>query len=251
MRRRTFLATTATILAARPAGLKAAARRVLLVTTSASTAGPGGERIGIDLKAFAETYWPLREAGLTVEIVSPRGGPPPLDPRTGTLAVLPVALRMDSEALQAYRATRAVAAAAAPGDHAGVFLAEGYGALHDLPTNAPLGALLASTLAAGRPVAALGHGVAALLAPGPDGRALAAGRRVTGPTDAEEKAAGRAGAVPFSLEARLREAGGLFEAKGVLLENVVRDGPLVSGQNADSAARTVRLFLEALRGGPA
>ncbi len=251
MRRRDLLAVAAVAGLSRPAAAASPAR-VLLVATSAATAGPGGERTGIDLAGFAEAYWLLREADLAVEIATVRGGPPPLDPRTGSLAVLPVALRMDVEALQAFRATRAlVTVTPRDGGHAGLLLSDGYGDLHDFPTSGPLGALIAATLAAGRPVAAIGHGTAGLLAPGPDGRAVAAGRRVTGPTDAEERAAGRAGGVPFSLEGRLRESGALFEAKGVLLENVVRDGPLITGQNAESAAQAVRLFVEALRGGPA
>ena len=248
MRRRDLLAA-AVACGLRPGSVAAAAERVLVVATSAATAGgAGGERTGIDLAGFAEAYWLLRGAGLTVEIATVRGGPPPLDPRTGSLAVLPMALRMDVDALQAFRSPRAVGSVA-PGSYAGLFVTDGYGALHDFPTSDPLGALLAAALAAGRPVAAVGHGAACLLAPGPDGRAVAAGRRVTGSTDAEEKAAGRTGGVPFSLEARLREAGALFEAKGVLLENVVRDGTLVTGQNAGSAARTVRVFLDMLRGG--
>lgn len=251
MRRRNLLAVAAAY-GFRPGSVTGAGASVLVVATSAATTtgGPGGERTGIDLAGFAEVYWLLRGAGLAVEIATVRGGPPPLDPLTGSLAVLPMALRMDVDALQAFRGSRALAAVGS-GGHVGLLISDGYGALYDLPTSGPLGALLAAALAAGRPVAAIGHGVAGLLAPGPDGRAVAAGRRVAGSTDAEERAAGRPGGVPFSLETRLREAGALFDAKGVLLENVVRDGPLVTGQNAVSTARTVRVFLDALRDGPA
>lgn len=251
MRRRTLLtaavASTAASIA-RTAG--AAPARVLVVATSAATAGPGGERTGLDLPAFADAYWLLRKSGLDVRLATIRGGPPPIDPRTGGVTALPVVLRMDVDALAVFREAQPVAAARST-DYSAVLLADGYGALHDFPVSAPLGTLLAGAFAAGRPaVAALGHGAAGLLAPAPDGRPLASGRRLTGSTDAEERAAGRAGTglVPYSLETRLRDAGAVFEAKGVLLENVVRDGALVTGQNEESAAGVVRELLATLGG---
>lgn len=248
MRRRTLLTAAAAAGIARPAG--AAPARVLIVATSAATAGPGGERTGLDLRAFADAYWLLRRSGLDVRLATIRGGPPPIDPRTGGVTALPVVLRMDVDALAVFREAQPVAAAR-PADYSAVLLADGYGALHDFPASAPLGALLAGALTAGSPaVAALGRGAAGLLAPAPDGRPLASGRRLTGPTDAEERAAGRAGTgfVPYSLETRLRDVGAAFEAKGVLLENVVRDGALITGQNTESAAAVVRELLAALSG---
>ena len=65
MRRRDLLAVAAVAGLSRPAAAASPAR-VLLVATSAATAGPGGERTGIDLAGFAEAYWLLREADLAV-----------------------------------------------------------------------------------------------------------------------------------------------------------------------------------------
>jgi putative intracellular protease/amidase len=147
---------------------------------------------------------------------------------------------MDADALRAFG--RARAAPASPAGYAGVLLAGGRGDLWDFPTSESLGRLLAGALAAGTPVAAVEHGAAGLLAPGVD----LAGRRVAAPTDAEERAAGWDEAVPLSLESRLRDAGAVVEAKGVFLENVVRDRGLITGQNTTSAAGAVRALVEAV-----
>jgi putative intracellular protease/amidase len=220
----------------------AAEAAVLIVATSTALASTSGRRTGLDLLALAEAYRLLRDAGLQVELATVRGGPPPIDPATGDLARLPIALRMDADALRAFGRPRPIPGS--PAGYAGVLLAAGRGGLWDLPGSEPLGRLLSAALAAGVPVAALEHGAAGLLAPGVD----LAGRRVAAPTDAEERAAGWDEAVPLSLEARLRERGAVVDAKGVLLENVARDRGLITGQNGTSTAAAVRALIGAVGG---
>jgi putative intracellular protease/amidase len=241
-RRRAFIAAAAAAgaLPGNRAHAAAPGPLVLAVATSTALAGASGRRTGLDLLAFAEAYWLLREAGLRVEIATTRGGPPPIDPATGDLARLPIAFRMDADALRAFAKPRPVPAS--PAGYAGLLLAPGRGGLWDLPGSEPLGRLLAAAFEAGVPVAAVEHGVAGLLASGAD----LAGRRVAAPTDAEERAAGWDEAVPLSLEARLRGAGAVVDAKGVLLENVVRDRGLITGQNGTSTAGAVRALVEAV-----
>lgn len=254
MRRRAFVGAVAGVGTAAGCALAgrraqaAAGGRVLIVATSAARAGPKGRSTGVDLIEVAEVYWALRRAGHEPRFATIAGGPPPIDEGTGGLTGLPMAMRMDPDALGAFGRASALAAVE-PASYAALLLAGGLGALWDFPGSRDLGRHLEAAGAAGRPVAAVDHGVAGLLAPGAGGGAFAAGRRVTGPTDAEEHAAGRDGFVPFSLEGRLREAGARFEAKGMFLENTLRDGALVTAQNQNSAGAAVGLLIEALAAG--
>ncbi|MGK3204275.1 type 1 glutamine amidotransferase domain-containing protein [Amycolatopsis sp. MEPSY49] len=119
-----------------------------------------------------------------------------------------------------------------------VFVPGGHGPMEDLAVSAEFGALVAAFAAAGKPVAAVCHGPAALLpATDPDGNWLFAGRRVTGFSDAEEAQVGFADRAPWLLEDRLAAAGGRFEKSGCPWEpHVVVDGTLHTGQNPASSA---------------
>ncbi|KAF8058080.1 HSP31 [Scenedesmus sp. PABB004] len=119
--------------------------------------------------------------------------------------------------------------------------------MYDLAVSEQLGDLLTQAAAAGKLIAAVCHGPAGLLpGKGPDGRPLVAGRRVTGFTDSEEAAVGKDKIMPFSLEARLRDAGADFARAPDWAECVVRDGNLITGQNPGSAVGLARELLAAL-----
>ena len=79
-----------------------------------------------------------------------------------------------------------------------------------------------------------------------DGRSIVAGRQVTGFTNAEEEAAKLTGIVPFLLETRLRELGGLYVGGEMWKSHAVRDGNLVTGQNPASSERVARLVLASI-----
>ncbi len=59
-----------------------AAQRVLIVTTSHSEMGEGGERTGLWLEELSTPYYALKDAGLEVTLASIRGGEIPFDPRS-------------------------------------------------------------------------------------------------------------------------------------------------------------------------
>lgn len=69
---------------------------------------------------------------------------------------------------------------------------------------------------------------------------------MTGFTDAEEKAVGLDHVVPFLLESKLRELGGVFESGGDWQPHAVRDGHLITGQNPMSSELVGEQILAAL-----
>lgn len=191
---------------------------VIVTTSCATTPGnqrpAGGSLIQLGIAADA-----LAHAGWTTVIASPAGGPVPFDPHEDAGEWAPfVELADASVRLHAIDLDAAEL----------LMVAGGPGAVHDLADLADLQHLVLRTLQCGRPLVAIGHGVAALAAP-----SLVAGRRVTGSTDAEELIALRPPAAT-STEQRLRTAGARFYARPPGRPHLVVDGHLVTAQNTAS-----------------
>ncbi|GAA2866206.1 type 1 glutamine amidotransferase domain-containing protein [Pseudonocardia halophobica] len=131
--------------------------------------------------------------------------------------------------------------------HDFVFVPGGWGPMEDLAVSQSFGELLRRFTDAGKPVAAVCHGPAALLPARDDqGGWLFAGRELTGFSNAEEHAVGTAPLAKWLLEDRLRCEGGVYSAApGDWAEYVVVDGNLYTGQNpASSEALAKRLVAD-------
>lgn len=239
------VAVAAMALVSTGAALAAEAKRVLLVATSHSEA-PQGRTTGLWLSELTDPYWVFRDAGLAVDIVSIRGGAPPIDPRSGSAAELVEVFRGDQAAVAAFTEAPALETV----DHSrydAIFLAGGHGTMWDFVDNPTLTGIVSAMFQAGKPVAGVCHGPAGFLgATDANGRPIVEGRQVTGFTNLEERAAGWTDLVPFLLEDRLVAEGATFDGGMVFMRNTVRDGTLISGQNPASADRTAELVLEAL-----
>jgi putative intracellular protease/amidase len=135
-----------------------------------------------------------------------------------------------------------------------VFYPGGHGPMVDLAVDEISGALLTARLAAGRPLALLCHGPAAILATrNDDGVSPFAGYRVTALSNREELLNSFARKAPWLLEDALKEFGVDYEKGRIpLYPFVVRDRHLFTGQNPASAARLAdHLVAELSRpGGP-
>ncbi|KAF6762667.1 ThiJ/PfpI [Ephemerocybe angulata] len=133
-------------------------------------------------------------------------------------------------------------------DYDAIFYPGGWGPVLDLAFD-PINAKLASDFwAAGKPVASVCHGPAALVdAVDADGKSIFAGRNFTGFSNAEEEYLGTTKRAPFLLEDKIISLGGLFtKADKVFGSHVVVDGRLITGQNPGSATDTGKAILKAL-----
>jgi len=235
-----------------------AATQVVIVTTSHSELGSSGGRTGVWLEEMAVPYYALLDAGVVVLVASVHGGAIPLDPRSVGDAVgpasdrqpaLPASVRRflgDEQAMETAQSSIPVASIADRQFDA-VMLPGGHGAMWDMPGSAGLAQLVGGHFDRGRLVAAVCHGPAGLVAAKrQDGRPIVEGRRVSGFTNTEENSVGLAHVVPFLLEDRLKELGGLFERGPDWQPYAVRDGNLLTGQNPQSSGLVARRLLEAL-----
>lgn len=223
--------------------------KMLMVLTSHGELGDSGRRTGLWLEEFAAPYYVFKDAGADIVLASPKGGQPPIDPRSSEEGAQTAATRRfatDAEAKDALARTHALGDVAAH-DFDAVFYPGGHGPLWDLAGNIDSQHLIERLYAAGKPVGAVCHGVAALReARGPFGLPLVRGKRVTGFSDAEEAAAGLVDEVPFSVEQMLREHGGLYAARPAFQPHVVTEGILVTGQNPASSEDAARALLALL-----
>src|SRR5262249_35568422 len=55
---------------------------ILMVLTSHDQLGNTGRKTGLWLEEFAAPYFVFRDAGITLTLASPKGGQPPIDPKS-------------------------------------------------------------------------------------------------------------------------------------------------------------------------
>lgn len=226
------------------------AKKVLFVTTSHRKLGNTGRDTGIWAEEVVVPYYAFTEAGYAVDIASPRGGAAPIDPGSlqpkGKNPAPVERFLADASAQAKLEATLTTDSVAVDGYDA-IYFPGGHGAMWDLPNDDAVRRLVEAAHLTGKVIAAVCHGVAALVsARTTSGAPIVAQRRVNSFTDAEEDAAGLSEVVPFKLETRLRELGGQFENAPNWASFAVRDGSLVTGQNPASSARVAQLVLETL-----
>ena len=212
--------------------------------------GDSGKPTGIWVEELAVPYYQFIDAGMNVTIASPLGGAVPFDPSsvaaTGKNSPQVERFLADADAQKAVQTTHTVTTLD-PAVLDAVFFPGGHGTMWDLPNNSAVTTLVEKQFAANKIVAAVCHGPAGLVsAKRADGKSILFGKKVNAFTDAEEVAAGLMEVIPFTLESRIRELGGVFESVANWQPHAVRDGNLITGQNPASSEKVAALVLAAL-----
>ncbi|MBB4214081.1 putative intracellular protease/amidase [Rhizobium sp. BK212] len=224
--------------------------KILMVLTSHDQLGNTGRKTGFWLEELAAPYFVFRGAGADITLASPKGGQPPLDPKSNEPA-------FQTEDTRRFERDQAATAALAntlrlsdinQADYDSVFFPGGHGPLWDLTNDRNALSLIEDMLAAGKPVALVCHAPGILTnVKAPDGKPIAKGRTVTGFTDSEEEAMHLVEVVPYLLEDVLKEQGAKFSKTADWGVHVVQDGLLITGQNPASSKQGARRLVEALR----
>jgi Putative intracellular protease/amidase len=187
--------------------------KILIVLTSHDQLGNTGKKTGFWLEEFVSPYYVLKDAGAEITLASPKGAGRLLIRTANLPENLTESTKRYSKdkAAQAELADTKKIADVSADDFAAVFYPGGHGPMWDLTDNRASIALIEAFVKADKPVGAVCHAPASLVnVRGKDGEYLVKGKRVTGFTNAEEEAAGLTEVVPFLLEDRLKERGGLY-----------------------------------------
>src|SRR5690606_31174261 len=221
--------------------------KVLMVLTSHDQLGNTGRKTGFWLEELAAPYYVFKDAGAEIVLASPKGGQPPLDPKSNE----PGFQTDDTRRFEADPEAQAQLAATVrldSVDQAGfdtVFYPGGHGPLWDLAEDRNSIALIEAFLAADKPIALVCHAPGVLRhAKTREGRPLVEGRQVAGFTNTEEAAVELTEVVPFLVEDELKAKGGLYASGPDWGPYVVRDGLLITGQNPASSAPAAELLLK-------
>jgi len=219
---------------------------ILMVLTSHDQLGDTGKKTGFWLEEFAAPYYVFKDAGAKVTLVSPKGGQPPLDPKSDAPDAQTEATRRfkaDADAQHALAHTGNLADVKAA-EYDAVFYPGGHGPLWDLAQDPHSLQLIQQMLDAGKTVAAVCHAPGVLWgAKGADGASVVEGKRVTGFTNTEEEAAGLTQVVPFLVQEMLVEHGARYIKEANWQPFVVTDGALITGQNPASSEPAARALL--------
>ncbi|MGK8491618.1 type 1 glutamine amidotransferase domain-containing protein [Nocardia asiatica] len=219
-------------------------KRILNVVTNVGHYDDPAHPTGLWLSELTHAWQVFEEHGFEQAIVSPAGGPSPLEPRS-------LKFPNYDRTAKAWRADPARMAllenTAAPdqidsADYDAIYFTGGHAVMYDFPDSAGLQRITREIYERGGIVASVCHGYCGLLNTKlSDGTSLVAGRKVTGFAWREEVLARVDKLVPYNAEDEMKKTGARYEkAKLPFVSYAVVDGNLVTGQNPRSAKETAR-----------
>lgn len=223
--------------------------KILMVLTSHDQLGNTGKPTGFWLEEFAAPYYVFKDAGAEITVASPKGGQPPIDPKSdepGNQTEAMTRFKGDPAAQKVLANTVKLSDVRAD-DYDTVFYPGGHGPMWDLTDDPTSIALIEAVYNAGKPVAAVCHAPAVLHRVTYEGQPIVKGKRVTGFTNTEEEAVQLTNVVPFLVEDELKRLGGHYEKAGDWESFVIVDGRLITGQNPASSTAAAQELLKLLR----
>jgi putative intracellular protease/amidase len=227
--------------------------KILMVLTSHDRLGDTGRKTGFWLEEFAAPYFVFRDGGVDLTLASPKGGQPPIDPKSDLPENQTPAMtrfKQDAEAKRALANTVQLADVNAEDYHT-VFYVGGHGPLWDLAESPVSIALIESFYDAGKPVALVCHSPGVLHRVKHKGEPLVKGKRVTGFTDDEEEEVHLTEVVPFLVEDELKRLGARYEKFPNWQPHSIVDGRLITGQNPASSTSAAQALMKVVGAQPA
>ncbi|TCR76762.1 type 1 glutamine amidotransferase domain-containing protein [Rhizobium sp. BK376] len=222
--------------------------KILMVFTSHDILGSTGRKTGFWLEEGAAPYYVFRDAGIELTLASPKGGQPPVDPKSDLPENQTPAMarfKKDPDAQKVFAATKKLSDVSSEGFDT-VFYPGGHGPMWDLAEDPISISLIESFYNSGRPVAAVCHAPGVLRHVTYKGAPIVKGKRVTGFTNTEEEEVQLTKVVPFLVEDELKRLGGLFEKKPNWQSFAITDGRLITGQNPASSTAGAQALVKLL-----
>ena len=224
--------------------------KALMILTSHSDLGNTGEKTGFWIEEFAAPYYVLADAGVAVTVASPKGGQPPIDPKSDA----PDAQTESTKRFKADDKLKAILANTIKLDEVdekdfdAVFYPGGHGPLWDLANDETSIKLIEAFNKANKPIAFVCHAPGVLIkVKDANGDPLVKGKEVTGFSNSEEEAVKLTDVVPFLLEDEFKKLGGHYSKGPDWGSYVKQDGLLITGQNPGSSEEAAEVLLKTLK----
>lgn len=198
-------------------------------------------------------YYCFLDAGMQVDIASPRGGVIPVEP----LSVKEILRTAEDDRMLGdveFRCKLTESLAIPQIDLTSydiIYFAGGWGAAFDLGQSETLGLQVGEAFRAHRVIGGICHGPLGLLqARKRNGELYITGRRLTAVTDRQVQQLG-VSITPLHPESALRAAGALYECvhhpvRDFFANHYVADGDLITGQNQNAGPMVARLMMRRL-----
>lgn len=221
-------------------------KKVLFVLTSHDKLGNTGLKTGFWTEELAAPYYALADNGVEITLASPKGGQPPIDPKSEDRSSQTDATRrMDNDELlkEKLKNTHKLSEVSSE-DYDGIFYPGGHGPLWDLAEDRVSQQLIIDFYTNNKPVAFVCHAPGVLKDVKIDGEYLVKGKNVTGFTNTEEDAVQLTDVVPFLVEDVLKKNGGVYSKSEDWNPYAVVDGKLITGQNPASSEKVAEELLK-------
>jgi putative intracellular protease/amidase len=223
---------------------------VLMVLTSHDQLGDTGRKTGFWLEELAAPYYVFKDAGARITLASPKGGRPPLDPKSNDPGFqTDITRRFEKDADANARLDKTVRLETVrQEDFDTVFYPGGHGPMWDLAEDRHSVKLLESFVASGKAFAVVCHSTGALRhVKTSSGKFFVHGKTVTGFTNGEEAEVELTKVVPFLVEDEVMRLGAIFSKVKNWGVHTVADGQLITGQNPASSGPAARLLIATLK----
>ena len=226
-------------------------KKIAIVVTNQSEY-PGHNRpTGLWLSELVHFWDVLEPEGFEFDLVSPKGGETPLEPKSleGVAFDRATKARYEDKAFMERLKHTLAASDVNWEDYDAVYYTGGHGVMYDFLDDEGLQALNRSLYENGRVVSAVCHGYCGLLNTKlSNGEYLIQGKTMTGFSWLEERLAGVAKKVPYNSEEEAKKRGADYKKALLPFAPHVRvHDRLITGQNPGSATQTAKRTLEVIR----
>lgn len=224
--------------------------KVLIIVTNTDTYPSGNFKTGLWLSELTHLYHSAAQKGYHITLASPKGGFTPLDPESLKPFLLDSQSKgylNDKSFMMVLKYTKSLEKVADETFDC-IFMTGGHGTMFDFPDNDLLQQIIRKHYENGKLVAAVCHGVCALLnVKLSNGEYLVKDKKMTGFSWFEETLAKRKKEVPFNLEDELKKRGAHYtKALIPMTSKVCEDGNLVTGQNPFSSKAIAEKIMQRL-----
>lgn len=222
-------------------------KHILFIVTSHDQFGSTDQKTGFHLSEMTDPFILLSKAGFNIDIASPKGGSAPIDPSSYDLTIENNKAFFDhAEYRKKIEHTMALHQVNAQ-QYKAVYIPGGHGTMWDFPDHPVIGEIVKTIYEHNGFVGAVCHGPAAFVNLRlSNGDFIIKNKKFTCFSNSEERKIEKDKFMPFLLEDKLIEQGGLFSAARLFEKHVMEDSRIITGQNPASAQEIANRLIKHL-----